>query len=85
VCDYSTMAPKYADLHDLAEDERIKAIGESAMTGLTVGVCLEKNEPAKVARYIRKVTTRYPQIGVLEQCDGPVANVVTVKFGRKPH
>ena len=79
------MAPKYADLYEFSEDERITAIGKSAMTGLTVGVCLEKNEPAKIARYIRKVTTRYPEIAVLEQADGPIANVVTVKFGRKPH
>lgn len=77
---------KYADLFELSEDSRIEAIGKTAMSGKTVGVALEKNQPAKVARYIRKVTERYPDIVVLERiqaADTPL--VVYIKFGRRPH
>jgi hypothetical protein len=76
--------PKYADLVELSEDSRIKAIGENVMTGMTVGVFLEKDE-AKIARYIRKVTTRYPDVVVLDQADGPTPLIVTVKFGLRRH
>lgn len=76
---------QYADLFELSEDSRIQAIGEAAMTGKTVGVCLEKDEPKKIARYIKKVTERYPEIAVLSRIDGPTALIVTIKFGRKSH
>jgi hypothetical protein len=76
---------KYADLFELSEDSRIEAIGKAAMTGQTVGVCLEKDEPKKVERYIRKVTTRYPDLCVLQRIDGPTPLIVTIKFGRKPN
>lgn len=76
---------KFADLYELTEDERIAVIGRAATGGQSVGVCLEKDEPAKIERYIEKVTKRYPEVAVLSRIDGPVPSVVTIKFGRKPH
>jgi hypothetical protein len=69
------------DLHALPEDERINLIGAQAIAGHVVGVLLEKDQPEKVARYIEKVTTRYPGVRVVAQVDGPTPATVTVKFG----
>jgi len=76
------MADHIKDLHRLKEDERIRMIGEAAAGGGTVGVMLEKNEPGKVDRYIKKVLERYPTVCVLERIDGPTSMLVTVKFGK---
>ena len=76
---------KWADLGDMTEDQRIKIIGECAMRGEKVGVVLEKKEHDKIARYIEKITSRYPGVGVLKRFDGPTQGVVTIKFGLKPH
>lgn len=75
----------YADLFELSEDSRIEAIGNAATDGNTVGVLLEKNDPKKIERYIRKVTSRYPKVCVLDRFDGPTSLVVTIKFGPKPN
>ncbi len=73
---------RYEDLHELSEDDRIKVIGDAAMTGKTVGVCLEKSEPQKIARYIAKVTERFPAVRVIERIEGPTTLVITIKFAR---
>lgn len=72
----------YADLHDLTEDNRIKVIGEAARKGNTIGVVLEKDEPKKIERYIKKVIERFPGIVVLKRIDGPTPGTITVKFGK---
>jgi hydrogenase maturation factor HypF (carbamoyltransferase family) len=72
----------YRDLHSLPEDERIKMIGKYCMEGNKVGVILEKDDE-KIQRYIRKIQEHYPGVGVIEQVDGPVPSVVTLKFGLK--
>lgn len=69
----------YADLASLPEDERIRIIGEHAAAGNLVGVPIE-DEPAKVARYIRKVTERYPTVRHVDTCPGIVPNTVTIRF-----
>jgi hypothetical protein len=74
---------KAADLYGLEEDERIKMIGETASAGIRVAVCLEKNDPAKCRRYLRKLAQRYPSVVLLEQIDGPTPLIVTLKFGVK--
>jgi hypothetical protein len=74
----------YADLFELSEDSRIETIGRAASSGQSVGVLLERNEPEKIERYIRKVTERYPGVAVLKRFDGPTPLVVTIQFGRKP-
>ena len=76
--------PKWADLAEKDEDTRIRIIGETAMAGKIVGVCLEKDQTEKVARYVRKVTERYPSVVELSRVEGPVAGVVTIKFGPRP-
>jgi hypothetical protein len=76
------VSPNFYDLHAVAEDNRIAAIGEAAKRSL-VGVMLERDEPAKVARYIRKVTERFPGVRLIDQTDGPTPLVVTLRFGPK--
>jgi hypothetical protein len=72
----------FKDLYQEPEDERIRIIGERATEGSIVGVVLEKDEPAKVERYIQKVLDRYPAVCVIARNDGPTPRVVTIKFGR---
>jgi hypothetical protein len=71
----------FADLASLPEDDRIDIIGRTVVEqGKTVAVCID-DQPAKVERYIRKMKERFPTAVVLDQRKGPVAGVVTVKFG----
>ncbi|MCH8135388.1 MAG: hypothetical protein IIB77_05345 [Proteobacteria bacterium] len=77
------MSPRYipyADLHDLSEDERIKIMGNVASEGKTIGVMVD-DDPEKVARYISKMTSRYPCVRLIEQLDSPIAGVVMLRFG----
>ena len=76
--------PAYADLHPLAEDARIQAIGTAASAGLTVGVLLERDEPEKIARYIRKLAEAFPRVEYLGQRDGPARKVVLLRFRGQP-
>ena len=75
-----TFRVPYRDLHPLPEDERIRLIGEKAATQL-VGVLLEKDEPAKIARYIEKVQARFKNVRHIDTTDGPTSLVVTLRFG----
>lgn len=71
------MPAGYTDLADLPEDERIRVIAHHVQShGLTVGVFLD-HEPGKAERYTKKLE----KLGcrVLQQVQGPVANVVTLK------
>jgi hypothetical protein len=72
---------KYADLHEITEDERIAMIAASAQEKL-VGVILEKDEPEKVARYIEKLTTKY-SVRHVDTVPGPFSRVVLVRFAPK--
>jgi hypothetical protein len=72
---------KYADLHEISEDERIAMIAASAEQKL-VGVILEKDEPEKVARYIEKLTTKY-SVRHVDTVPGPLSTVVLVRFAPK--
>jgi hypothetical protein len=76
---------QYADLFEMSEDSRIEMIGKAAAAGNTVGVVLEKNQPKKIERYIKKITTRYPNVSVHARIVGPTDLVVTIKFGPKPN
>ncbi|HEX5461859.1 MAG TPA: hypothetical protein VFX20_17985 [Steroidobacteraceae bacterium] len=76
--------PKWADLAGKDEDRRIQIIGETAAAGRIVGVCLEKDQAEKIARYVRKITERYPTVVELSRVDGPVENVITLRFGPRP-
>jgi hypothetical protein len=71
---------RFADLADLPEDERISAIGRAAARGQVVGVALEKDEPEKIARYIKKITTLYPGVKELDRADF-TPGVVLLRFG----
>jgi hypothetical protein len=69
----------FQDLADLPEDERIARIAHYVLAhALTVAVCVD-DEPGKPERYAQKL--RAAGCVVMEQFDGPVANVVTLKVG----
>lgn len=70
----------YADLGDLPEDERIRIIGEHAAAGNLVAVPID-DEAEKIARYIRKVTARFPTVRHIDTIAGIVANTKTIRFG----
>lgn len=73
----------YADLADLPEDQRITIIGQTAMKGGVIAVCVDA-DPGKADRYVRKLLTRFPELEEVERFAGPVAGVVTVKVRKKP-
>lgn len=75
--------PKFADLHSLSEDDRIDAIGRRAALGFVVGVVLERDEPEKIERYIRKVTDRFPSVTMLKRIEGPTPLVITLQFAKR--
>jgi len=70
--------PFYADLADLAEDERIAIIGKTAEGGKSVAFITD--DTAKADRYIRKLLLDF-NVRVLDRGDGPVKNTVYVKVG----
>lgn len=74
---------QYRDIHGLPEDERIEAIGSRAARGFVVGVVLERDEPEKIERYIRKVTDRFPSVTMLKRIEGPTPLVITLQFAKR--
>jgi len=89
VGDYSLKGEKrpLLDLYTIPEDERIRMIGERARITVT-DIMLEKDEitKGKIARYIRKVTERFPDVkhvGVSSVVEIP--GVAIVRFAPKAH
>ena len=73
--------PPYKDLGGLAEDDRIREIGEKCMRDkLVVGFVVD-DEPDKPERYIRKLKERWPGIRVEHVGPGPVAETILVRVG----
>lgn len=71
----------FVDLHRLTEDQRIEHIAHTVVEhGKTVGVCVD-DVPGKADRYVRKMKERHPTVALLDRFNGPVAGVVTLKFG----
>ncbi len=70
----------YSDLADLPEDERIKIIGKAAQAGNIVGVALE-DDADKIARYIGKLTKRFPKVRHVSTDPGLVPGTVLVCVG----
>lgn len=81
----STNRPYFADLADLDEDKRIEVIGRTVMEGRKrSAVCVEADEPEKLARYVRKLTEHYPGIVIGAARPGPVEGTVTVYVDPPP-
>lgn len=59
----------YVDLYALEEDERIATIGANVMAGQVIGVLLETDKiaPGKIARYLKKIGERFPEVRLLKQ------------------
>lgn len=79
--------PKYyTGLFTLQEDERINLMGQHIMeSGETAGVVVDRDPPEKIARYIEKLTTRFPMVEVFERGSGPAEGMVFFKARRKGH
>lgn len=71
---------KYADLADLPENDRIKAIGNLAMKGEVVGFVVETE--GKANRYLKKLRRWFPKVVEIERKkDVPIPNVWFVRVG----
>ena len=70
--------PVYADLADLAEDDRIATVGAHAQAGALVGFVVE--DDAKADRYLTKLHARY-RIRVVARGPGPIADSILVRIG----
>lgn len=79
------MAPKFADVADLPEDDRIRLIGEYCQKnpGKLVGVVTDA-EPGKLDRYVAKLTARFPKVREVDRFDGPTAGSVTARVTADP-
>jgi len=75
----------YADLHKLAEDDRIALIGEYVMQHDDIVSIVTDSDHGKADRYVEKLTTRFPYIEVYERGDGPIAKAVYFKVRQKGH
>ncbi len=64
---------------DVPEDDRIKVIGDTAVSGNIVAFIVETD--TKADRYIKKLLLWYPQVEVIKRADGPVKGTVLVKVG----
>lgn len=74
--------PKYADLADLPEDERIPLIGKRAMAGEVVAFIVD-DEDGKLDRYLFKLFTLFPDLILVGKWPGPVEGAVTAKVKHK--
>lgn len=72
--------PPLFDLHAVPEDERIRLIGETAMTGKVVGFMVDEGD-GKPERYLEKLKQKFPTITVYSRQPGPVEGVVFIKVG----
>lgn len=70
----------YADIASLPEDERIRIVGEAARAGNLVGVALE-DDAEKIARYIEKITKRFPDVRHISTDPGLVTGTVLLHIG----
>ncbi len=76
----------FADLGDNPENTRVRKIGQAAMRlelGHTVAFCTEDKPKVKVERYKSKLLKMFPGLKIIDQFDGPVAGVVSVRVARK--
>lgn len=77
---------EYQPAQHLTEDERIQLIGTHVMTKKPDGknsAFIVDNEPDKIARYIKKLTERFPEIEIVRQFAGPTPGVYTVMIRKK--
>lgn len=75
----------YKDIADKPEDDRITEIGNWLMArepGKMIAV-LTDSEKGKAERYIRKITSQFPEIEVVDQNNGPIKGCVTIRIRRK--
>lgn len=69
---------RYADIADMPEDDRIRAIGQTAEHGHSVAFIVE--DDAKADRYIEKL--KQFNVHVTARGAGPVAGTVMVRVDR---
>lgn len=72
----------FADLHALAEDDRIGVIGREAMASGKRVAFVTDADPGKADRYVAKLLKRFPGLMVVARSTGPVAKTETVVVKR---
>lgn len=75
--------PPFFDISKLSEDQRITLMGNIIRKDRAAIGCLVDHNQETIDRYIRKMTTQFPDIHVVTQCPGPTKGVYTIKFGLK--
>lgn len=78
------MTPRYQDLADEPEDERVRKIA-AHLNGSTVGTTVAfvtDDEPGKPERYLAKLRELVPDLVVMFRGPGPVDGGYTVKVIR---
>lgn len=71
----------YIDAHKVSEDERIRLIGNVAMTRGRAEFCVDGDtrEKGKADRYMRKIRERFPRLREAQRTENsPVKHVTTV-------
>jgi hypothetical protein len=71
----------FIDLSDVQEDQRIQTIGERAAAGNVVGCMLERDDHAKVERYVEKIRKRFPSVRLIEKTPNKGGKLMVLKFG----
>lgn len=74
---------QFRDLSRLAEDDRLRIIGDQCMAGEVVGVVIEREQLVKQQRYIQKITSWYPEVECIEKSKGSLPKSRMLKFKRK--
>jgi hypothetical protein len=78
---------QFTDLYSLSEDDRIRYIGKAAETGMVVGFIVDSGAAmgrTKIDRYIKKLTSTFPLIEIIDESPGLVANTTLIRCRLKP-
>jgi hypothetical protein len=73
--------PKFFDLYELSEDERIRAIADTVKKGLQTAFIVD-DEP-KADRYLAKIRALV-RVRVIRRGAGPTPGAYTVQIGPEP-
>lgn len=75
------MPPRYADLADLPEDDRIELIAQAVREGQVVGFFVDAKPKRKAERYLRKLRAKVPALLVDHQGPGtPGSTFIRVRL-----
>lgn len=74
------MRPTFVDTFTLAEDDRIKLIGETCLKHKALIGFVVESGAGKAERYIEKLQKMFPGIRVVDQFEGPMKGMTSVRI-----